>query len=133
MNQAAARLTMLTRLGFAARGMLYLVIALLVITTGRTEDPAGALQYLGQGGGKILLLVLTAGLIAYGLWRLSDAVFDIERHGDGKSAAAERAGAAASALVHFFLAWQVSPAPKKAARRNRLHRCCNCPAEPLCC
>lgn len=106
MNQAAARLTMLTRLGFAARGMLYLVIALLVITTGRTEDPAGALQYLGQGGGKILLLVLTAGLIAYGLWRLSDAVFDIELHGNGKSAAAERAGAAASALVHFFLAWQ---------------------------
>lgn len=106
MNEAATRLTMLTRLGFAARGLLYLVIAALVITTGRTEDPAGALQYLGQGGGKILLLILTAGLIAYGLWRLSDAVFDIERHGDGTSAMVKRAGAAASALVHFFLAWQ---------------------------
>lgn len=106
MNQAASRLTMLTRLGFAARGLLYLVIAALVITTGRTEDPAGALQYLGEGGGKILLIVLTAGLIAYGLWRLSDAVFDIEQNGNGKSAMIKRAGAAASALVHFFLAWQ---------------------------
>lgn len=106
MNQAAARLTMLTRLGFAARGLLYVVIAILVITTGRTEDPAGALQYLGQGGGKILLFILTTGLIAYGLWRLSDAAFDIERHRGGKSAIAERLGAAASALVHFFLAWQ---------------------------
>lgn len=106
MSQAASRLTMLTRLGFAARGLLYLVIAALVITTGRTEDPAGALEYLGQGGGKILLIILTAGLIAYGLWRLSDAVFDIERHGDGKTGMAKRLGAGASALVHFFLAWQ---------------------------
>lgn len=106
MNQAASRLTMLTRLGFAARGLLYLVIAALVITTGRTEDPAGALRFLGQGGGKVLLIILTAGLIAYGIWRLSDAAFDIERHGNGKSAMAERAGAAASGLVHFFLAWQ---------------------------
>lgn len=106
MNEAAARLTMLTRLGFGARGLLYLVIAALVITTGRTEDPAGALHYLGQGGGKILLFILTAGLLAYGLWRLSDAIFDIERHGHGKSAVVKRLGAAASGLVHVFLAWQ---------------------------
>lgn len=106
MNQAAARLTTLTRLGFAARGLLYLVIAVLVISTGRTEDPAGALQYLGQGGGRVLLIILTVGLVAYGIWRLSDAAFDIEGHGTGKSAMAERAGAAATASVHFFLAWQ---------------------------
>lgn len=116
MNEAAARLTMLTRLGFAARGLLYLVIAALVITTGRTEDPAGALQYLGQGGGKILLIILTAGLIAYGLWRLSDAAFDIEQHGSGKSAMAERVGAGASAFVHFFLAWQAIKLTQGIAR-----------------
>lgn len=106
MNNAGERLTTLTRLGFAARGLLYLVIATLVLTTGRTEDPAGALRYLGEGGGKILLILLTVGLAAYGIWRLSDAIFDIEGHGDGKSAAFERLGAAASGLIHFFLAWQ---------------------------
>ena len=116
MNQASSSLTMLTRLGFAARGMLYLVIALLVITTGRTEDPTGALQYLGQGGGKVLLFILIVGLIAYGLWRLSDAAFDIERHGSGKSAIAGRLGAAASALVHFFLAWQAIKLTQGLAR-----------------
>ena len=88
MVDAAARLTMLTRLGFAARGLLYLVIAILVMTTGREEDPAGALTYLGQGGGQILLLLMTLGLLAYGLWRLSDAAFDTERHGTGRSAVA---------------------------------------------
>lgn len=106
MADTAASLTMLTRLGFAARGIIYLVIAILIITTGRTEDPAGALRYLGEGGGKILLLVMTMGLVAYGLWRLSDAAFDIERHGDDNSGVRERLGAAASGIIHLLLAWQ---------------------------
>jgi len=106
MDNAGAQLTMLTRLGFAARGLLYLIIAYLVITTGRTEDPAGALGYLGQGGGKTLLYLVILGLVAYGLWRLSDAIFDIERHGTGNKAVVQRIGAAASAIIHFFLAWQ---------------------------
>jgi Domain of Unknown Function (DUF1206) len=106
MDNAAAQLTTLTRIGFAARGLLYLVIAYLVISTGRTEDPAGALGYVSDGGGKAILYVVTAGLFAYGLWRLSDAVFDIERHGSDSKAKVARAGAAASAVIHFFLAWQ---------------------------
>lgn len=106
MTDTAAQLTMLTRLGFAARGLIYLVISILILTTGRAEDPAGALHYLGQGGGRILLLVITFGLIAYGLWRLSDAAFDIERHSAGKSGVGERLGAAASGVVHLLLAWQ---------------------------
>lgn len=106
MVDAAARLTMLTRLGFAARGLLYVVIAILVMTTGRTKDPAGALRYLGQGGGQILLLLMTLGFFAYGLWRLCDAVFDIERHGTGRKGLSERLGAAGSGAVHLLLAWQ---------------------------
>lgn len=106
MDNAAAQLTTLTRLGFAARGLLYLVIAYLVITTGRTEDPAGALGYLQQGAGKAVLYVVTVGLLAYGLWRLCDAAFDIERHGSGTKAVVQRLGTAASGLIHLFLAWQ---------------------------
>lgn len=106
MVDAATRLTTLTRLGFAARGLLYLVIAMLVLMTGRAEDPAGALQYLSEGGGKVLLLLMTIGLLAYGLWRLCDATFDLERHGTDGSATVERLGAAGSGLVHLFLAWQ---------------------------
>lgn len=106
MMNATARLTTLTRVGFAARGLLYIVIAFLVIGTGRAEDPSGALQYLSQGGGRLLLVVMAAGLIAYGAWRLSDAAFDIERHEPGKKGAIERVGAAASGLIHLLLAWQ---------------------------
>jgi hypothetical protein len=103
---ANASLTMLTRIGFAARGLLYIVIAFLIFRTGRAEDPSGALQYLGEGGGRVLLIVMAAGLAAYSLWRLCDAAFDIERHGSDKEGAMERVGAAVSGLVHLFLAWQ---------------------------
>jgi hypothetical protein len=103
---ASARLTTLTRLGFAARGLLYLVIAYLILRTGRTEDVSGALTYVGQGGGRLLLIVIAAGLIGYGLWRLSDAALNIERHESGKKGLGQRVGAGASGLVHLFLAWQ---------------------------
>lgn len=102
----ASRLTTLTRIGFAARGLLYLVIGILVIRTGRTEDPSGALGYLAQGGGRLLLALMAAGLIAYGIWRLADAVFDVEQRGTAGTAMAERLGAGASGLVHLALAWQ---------------------------
>lgn len=103
---ASARLTALTRVGFAVRGLLYLVIAFLILRTGRAEDPSGAIEYLGRGGGRVLLLVIAAGLTAYGIWRLADAGLDIERHGAGHSGKLERAGAALSGLIHLFLAWQ---------------------------
>lgn len=99
-------LTLLTRLGFAARGVLYIVIALLVLRTGRAEDPSGALSVLAEGGGRTLLYLIIAGFLAYGLWRLSDAAFNVERHPDGTKGLRERLGAAASGLVHLFLAWQ---------------------------
>jgi hypothetical protein len=103
---ADARLTTLTRVGFAARGPLYIVIAMLVLRAGRAEDPSGALRYLAEGGGRVLLVVMAAGLFAYSLWRLADAAFDIERHGSRQEGVMERLGAAASGLVHLFLAWQ---------------------------
>lgn len=103
---ASARLTTLTRIGFATRGLLYLVIAVLILRTGRAEDPSGALEYLGRGGGQLLLGIMAAGLVAYGIWRLADAALDIERHGTDRKGLAERAGAGVSGVIHLFLAWQ---------------------------
>lgn len=103
---ASARLTSLTRLGFAARGLLYIVIATLVFRSGRSEDPSGALAELGQEGGEPLLLGMAAGFIGYGIWRLADAALDIEGHGGGAKGARERLAAAASGIIYSLLAWQ---------------------------
>ena len=97
-------LVWLTRLGFAARGLLYLIIAWLAIGTGRAEDLTGALEYVR--GERALLMVILAGFLAYGFWRVTDALFDSEGHGDGKKGALGRTGAGASGIIYLFLAWQ---------------------------
>jgi len=94
------------RFGFVARGLLYIVIAFLVIGTGRTEDIQGAMQFLGHGTGWMLLLVLAAGMAGYGAWRLSDAAFGTDSGRGDAEAWRKRAAAAGSGIVHLYLAWQ---------------------------
>jgi len=96
----------LTRLGFAARGLLYIVIALLVLGTGRTEDLTGALEYLGQGAGRVLLIALAAGLATYGLWRLADAAFGMENPGRDWKAVRKRAAAGGIGAIYLYLAYK---------------------------
>jgi Domain of Unknown Function (DUF1206) len=93
----------MARLGFFVRGLLYIVIALLVIGTGRTEDLTGALEYLDRGFGQGLMIFLVAGMTGYGLWRVSDAVFGME---SGRGAWARRTAAGASGAIYLFLAYK---------------------------
>lgn len=94
----------LTRLGFAARGIMYLLVAWMALRLGRAEDAGGALAYLASGRGKLLLAGMAAGFLAYALWRLADAGFDLERRGNEAKALGVRAVAAGSGLVHLGLA-----------------------------
>lgn len=95
-----------TRVGFLARGLLYMVIALLVLGTGRTEDLTGALEYLNQGLGRLLLMVLAAGMATYGLWRLADAAFGIENPGPGGKALRRRGAAGGIGAIYLYLAYK---------------------------
>ena len=95
-----------TRLGFAARGLLYIVIAMLLIRSGQSEDVSGALVELGRDGGDPLLLAMAAGFIAYGLWRLADAALNTEYHEPGAKGGRQRLAAAGSGIIYLLLAWQ---------------------------
>lgn len=97
-----------TRVGFLARGLLYIIIALLVLGTGRTEDLTGALEYLNQGVGRLLLMVLAAGLATYGLWRLADAAFGIENPGPDGKALRKRGAAGVIGAIYLYLAWKAT-------------------------
>jgi hypothetical protein len=96
-------MTTLTRLGFASRGLMYLIIGYLALRTGRTEDGSGALSYIGSGSGKALLVLMALGFFAYALWRLSEALIDSEGAGANAEGYAVRAGGAASGLIHLGL------------------------------
>ena len=96
----------LTRLGFLARGLLYIVVGLLVISTGRTEDLTGALEHVRDGAGRWMLLVLSLGMATYGLWRLADAAFGIENPAGDAKAIRSRAAAALIGAIYLYLAYK---------------------------
>ena len=97
---------LLTRVGFLARGLLYILVGVLAIQTGRTEDLTGALEYAGEGLGRGLLIVIAIGLATYALWRLSDAAFGTEHgSGDGK-AMRKRAAAAGIGLIYLYTSYK---------------------------
>lgn len=93
----------LTRVGFAARGVIYVLIGFLALRTGRTESGSGILAYLNSGAGKLLLGLMALGLLAYALWRLSEALIDSEGHGGDAKGIAVRIGGAVSGVVHLGL------------------------------
>lgn len=97
-------LEMLTRIGFAARGVMYCLIGYLALRSGRGEDGSGALAYLADGSGKLLLGLMALGFLAYGIWRLSEALIDTEGHGSDAKGLAVRTGGAASGIIHAGLA-----------------------------
>lgn len=94
----------LTRVGFAARGLMYFTIGFLALRSGRTEDSAGALEQLNSGIGRPLLILMALGFIAYAIWRLSEAVIDSEGHGNDGKGLAVRIGGGISGVVHAGLA-----------------------------
>jgi len=104
------RLTLLARLGFAARGLVYVLIGWFAIVAAqsgaRPDDNRSALQSLADGGaGQLLLGVIALGLVGYAIWRLSEAWFDPDQYGSDAKGMIKRGGYVVSGLVHLGLAW----------------------------
>lgn len=101
------RLGRLARAGFLARGLVYLILAVLAakLATGEhgtTANQQEALRTIAeQPFGKVLLILVTVGLGGYALWMLARAAIGhgTERSDDGS----ERLSAAASACAYGAL------------------------------
>jgi hypothetical protein len=92
------------RLGFAARGLLYLLIAYLAVALGRNAGSADVLRTLaGNDGLRWVLGLMALGLLAFGAWRCLEAVLDLEGAGRGGKGALVRAGHGLSGVTHLAL------------------------------
>lgn len=92
-----------TRLGFAARGLMYGAIGWLAIVSGRTEDTGGILSYLERRAGAVVVAIMAAGFFSYAAWRFLEAWLDTEDHGSDARGVAVRLGGAGSGLIHLGL------------------------------
>jgi hypothetical protein len=103
------RLELLARLGYAARGVVSLLIGLLALLValgrgGEVTGSKGALQALfSQSWGSILLGVVALGLFGFALWRALQSILDADGLGNTWGALAKRAGQLISAGVYLGL------------------------------
>jgi len=104
----------LARFGYAAKGVVYIIIgglaALAAFTGGgKTTDSRGAFEeILSQSYGKLLLGAVAIGMAAYAIWRIVQAVKDTENKGSGAKGIARRIGYAAIGVIHIGLAYSAT-------------------------
>lgn len=102
--------TIAARLGFAARGLVYLLVGWFALDAAqRGSAPVDNQQAMGSLAdkplGHVLLGLVALGLAGYALWRFSEAVLDPDRRGTDAKAVIERIGFGWSALVHLGLSY----------------------------
>lgn len=98
----------LVRLGYAARGLVYILLGYLALSSaGQAGEGQSAVFQLIQDVplGTPLLYLVALGLLAYALFKLLDAATNIERHSDDASGIGKRIGAAGSGIAHLVLAY----------------------------
>lgn len=99
----------LARVGFVAKGVVYIVIGLIAagVALGmrrRFADAGDALRILlAEPFGRVLLLAVAVGLLGFAAWQAVAAALDVERRGARLTGIAARVGFAASAVVHGVL------------------------------
>jgi hypothetical protein len=86
-HEAKPWVTRLGRLGFAAKGVVYVIVGLLAAQAalgmgGTTTDTRGVFDWVVQAPfGRLLLAVMGIGLAGYALWRFVQAGLDTEHKG----------------------------------------------------
>jgi hypothetical protein len=102
-------LELLARLGYAARGVVNLIIGLLAFLAalgqgGRTTGSRGALlSLLSHPFGSLLLGVVALGLFGFAVWRACQSLLDADRRGRDAKALVVRGGQAISAITYASL------------------------------
>ena len=111
-RQASPWVEWIARFGYAAKGVVYVVMGVLAVLAaagaggGSTTDQNGAFQTIEEAPfGQVLLGVVAVGLVGYVLWRSIQAVADPDGEGTDLKGIVKRIGYAGSALIHAFFAF----------------------------
>lgn len=96
----------LARFGFAAKGIVYMIIGALAVQVaigsgGQTTGPSGAFaSLLNAPFGQVLLGLVAVGLFGYAVWRFVQAWLDPDDEGSDTEGIVKRIGFAISGIIY---------------------------------
>ena len=100
------RLETWARLGYVARGIVYLVLGWLALSSGKALSTSETVRAIDDlPGGAPLLAALTFGLFGYGLFKLYTAALDLDDKGSDARGLVERIAHGLGGLGYWFLAF----------------------------
>ncbi len=94
------------RLGYAARGMVYILLGWIALSTGKalsTGETVKAIEDLPLG--SALLALVAVGLFGYGLYKIYAAIMDLDCKGDDAKGRARRAASAIGGMGYWVLSF----------------------------
>ncbi len=109
-GSAAPTLDVVTRVGFAAKGIVTILVGVLALrfalrSGGEITGQEGAVELvLGEPFGRLMLVALAVGLAAYALWMFVAAFVDPERKGESFQGIAERLGFFVTGIGYALIA-----------------------------
>lgn len=108
MVEKSEKFHLLVRLGYASRGLVYILLGYLALSSaGRAASgPQASFDFIQDiPFGTAVLYIVTIGLMAYAIYKFIAAIGDVERKGAAPKGIAHRIGYFASGLAHTALAW----------------------------
>lgn len=110
-SRLSASLEIVARLGFGARGFVYLSVGSLALLEalqkrGAPSGNKGAIAAISQWPlGRFWTVAVAVGLTCFAFWRALQSLLDADGQGESRKALLARAGQAISGLVYGTLAW----------------------------
>lgn len=103
-------LVVLARSGYAARGVIYLIMGIFALLAARDsskpkDSHSSLVALLSQPFGSLLVGLVVAGLLAFAAWRVLQATRDVDHHGKQFKGLVIRTGLLAGGLVNGALAF----------------------------
>lgn len=96
------------RTGYAGRALVYLVVAGIsiwaILHGGQAQGTSSAFAELETAPfGKVVLFAIFVGMAAYAIWRLVDAIWDLETYGSDGEGIVARLGMCVTGMIHLAI------------------------------
>jgi Domain of Unknown Function (DUF1206) len=109
MVDKSEKIVWLARLGYAVRGVVYILVGYLALSSASEQvrdGTGGALTFIRSiPGGTAILYVSALGLVGYAIYKLIAALYDTENLGGDAKGVAQRAAYLVSAVIYAALSW----------------------------